>query len=67
MFIQPKIIQVLGKEVEVRRGTSDLAKWEGVEFTDNVRELAMKLGGYIPTPEDEGYYTNYKAKHATSI
>lgn len=55
MFIPPKFLQVKEKEYAVRKGSSELSKSEGVEFTDKVRNLAVELGGYIPTPEEAGY------------
>ena len=57
MFITPKILTVKGVEHEIQRGTSELTKYEGVEFTNAVRNLAVDLGGYCPTPEDAGYMT----------
>jgi len=57
MFIPPKFLTVAGKEYAVRRGTSDLDKSEGVEFTDKVRNLAVELGGYVPSPSEAGYQT----------
>lgn len=54
-FIKPKIVEIRDKEYEIPRGTSELTKSEGVEFTDAVRNLAVELGGYIPTPEEAGY------------
>ena len=56
MFIPPKILNIKGKEIEVRKGTSELSKSEGVEFTDSIRQLAVELGGYIPTPCEAGYF-----------
>jgi hypothetical protein len=60
-FIKPKILTVKGQEYEVPRGTSELTKGEGVEFTDAVRNLAVELGGYIPTPAEAGYQTDDSA------
>lgn len=60
-FIKPKIVSIKGKEYEIPRGTSELTKWEGVEFTDAVRNLAVELGGYIPTPQEAGYQTTDSA------
>lgn len=60
-FIKPKIVEIKGKEYEIPRGTSDLTKYEGVEFTDAVRNLAVELGGYIPTPQEAGYQTEDSA------
>lgn len=57
MFIQPKFLSCNGKEYAVRRGTSELDKSEGVEFTDKVRQLAVELGSYVPTPQEAGYAT----------
>lgn len=57
MFITPKFLTANGKEYAVRRGTSEIDKSEGVEFTDKVRNLAVELGGYIPTPQEAGYAT----------
>jgi hypothetical protein len=57
MFIKPKIVELKGKEYEIPRGTSELTKSEGVEFTDAVRNLAVELNGYIPTPAEAGYAT----------
>lgn len=54
-YIKPKIITVKDTEYEIARRTSDLTKYEGVEFTDAIRNLAVELGGYCPTPEDAGY------------
>lgn len=61
MFISPKILNVKDKEYLVRKGSSELDKSEGVEFTDKVRNLAVELGGYIPTPEEAGYQTEDNA------
>jgi hypothetical protein len=57
MFITPKILNVNGVEYEVQRGTSELTKYEGVEFITAVRNLAVELGGYCPSSEDAGYMT----------
>lgn len=57
MFIKPKIVTIQEKEYEIPRGTAELTKWEGVEFTDAVRNLAQELGSYIPTPQEAGYAT----------
>jgi len=54
-YILPKVIHIKGKEREIRRGTSGLSKSEGILFTDNIRQLAVELGGYIPTPCEAGY------------
>ena len=56
MFIKPKIVKVSGKEYEIRRGTSELSKGVGVEFTNDIRQLAVELNGYIPTPCEAGYH-----------
>lgn len=56
MFILPKIVEVKGKEYEIRRGTSELSVSEGVEFTDSVRNLAVELNGYIPVPCESGFF-----------
>lgn len=55
-YILPKVITFKGKERELRRGTHELSKSEGVLFTDNIRQLAVELGGYIPTPCESGYF-----------
>lgn len=60
-FIKPKIVSIKEKEYEIPRGTADLTKWEGVDFTDAVRGLAVELGGYIPTPLEAGYQTEDSA------
>ena len=57
MFITPRIMTVKGVEYEVQRGTSELDKSEGVLFTDAVRNLAVELGGNIPTPAEAGFMT----------
>lgn len=63
MFITPKFLTVNGKEYAVRRGSGELDKSEGVEFTDKVRNLAVELGGYIPTPGEAGYATEDAPEH----
>lgn len=60
-FIPPKFLTLQDKEYAVVRGSSDLDKSEGVEFTDKVRNLAVELGGYIPTPKEAGYQTDDSA------
>jgi len=65
-FIEPKILLVMGEEIITRRGSSELGKGEGVEFTDNMRQLAVDLGGYIPTPCEVGYYC-YKKECGTCV
>lgn len=59
MFITPKIVTIKSREYEITRGTSELEKWEGVEYTDALRQLAVELGGEIPTPEEAGYHVVY--------
>lgn len=60
-FVPPKFLTLQDKEYAVHRGSSDLDKTEGVEFTDKVRNLAVELGGYIPTPQEAGYQTEDNA------
>ena len=54
-FIKPKVVEIKGKEYEIPRGTSELTKWEGVQFTQDLMSLAHELGGNIPSPQDAGY------------
>jgi hypothetical protein len=56
MFLKPRIVTIRDKEYELRTGTSDLNVAEGVEYTDNLRQLAVELDGYIPTPAEAGYH-----------
>lgn len=56
MFIMPKVLEVHGREYEIRRGTSELEKWEFVEYIDAMIDLAHKLDGHIPSPEEAGYH-----------
>ena len=55
MFLEPKIVEVKGFEVEIQKGTAELDKKEATDFTDKIRNLAVDLGGYIPTPCEAGY------------
>lgn len=54
-FILAKVFTFEGKEYELRKGTKDLSKIEGIEFTDNLFNFAIELGGNIPTPCEAGY------------
>lgn len=61
MFLSPRIVTIKGVEYEIRPGTSDLTKAEGVEYTNAMFGLAHELGGHIPTPEESGYGPEKKA------
>ena len=56
LFLAPKILTIKGFDVEIQRGTADLDKKEALDFTDKVRNLAVDLGGVIPTPCEAGYF-----------
>lgn len=56
LYIEPKIVEVNGKEVEIRKGTSELSISEGVTFTMNMIELAKSLGGKILSSCEAGYF-----------
>lgn len=67
MFIKPKFVTIREKEYEIARGTSELTKYEGVEFTDKIRNLAVELGTYIPTPEEAGYAVDEPEEKVKSV
>lgn len=54
-FIKPRVKSLQGKSIEIPRGTSEIDKSEGVEFTKELIKLALELGGKIPTPAESGY------------
>lgn len=55
MFIEKKVVSLKGTQYEVRKGTSELSVGEGVDFTQNLKELANELGGEIPSGCSAGY------------
>jgi hypothetical protein len=61
MVLKPRVVTVKGAEYEIRPGTSDLSKAEGVEYTNAMFALAHDLGGHIPTPKEAGYDDNEDA------
>lgn len=56
MFISPKFLEINGRQVQITPKTSTLDKKEATEFTDKMRNLAIELGGVIPTPCEAGYF-----------
>lgn len=58
IFLQPKFITVMGKEIKIPKSTGELTKAEFGEYMD---KICAETNVPIPNPEDlEGYISNNK-------
>lgn len=57
MFLPPKFITVMGKEMKIPSSTTDLSKHDFGEFLD---KICAETGVPLPDPESAGFITNYK-------
>lgn len=53
--LPPKIVKIGRREVETTKSTTELSVGDGVAYTSFLRQTAVDLGGYIPTPCEAGY------------
>lgn len=56
MFLEPKFLEVQGRQIQTQKGTAELDKKEAMDFTDKIINLATELGGTILSPCEAGYF-----------
>jgi hypothetical protein len=53
--LPPSTVQIGARTRETTKSTTDLSISEGVAYTEFLKQTAIDLGGYIPSPCEAGY------------